>query len=271
MSTFRAFNVAMAAAHGLTERTIGSWYAALPRDPRVMVPVQVDALVVRQSGTQWADTLMKRTPAEGDSVPAKDLLPKPFALRDSARARGVYLHWALPDALTRGSQNAADSTSQSADAGTLFPAIPERWLVLRISPSPTRADRRGVRGWVLQAHDDKPTPVDLDSWREPGQPPEGLQNPLTALGYGDISWAGFFDSTQNRLSFYDDLQDVPDGPLAYLVCGWYSDPTQDPLGSAQVHSLADFDARMKALGWALPSGDLDESKATAARPLMAPK
>ena len=123
-------------------------------------------------------------------------------------------------------------------------------MITRISPSATRPDRRAVRGWILQAHDDNPQPMDVDGWREPGKAPDGIKNPLTALGYGDISWAGFFDNTENRLAFYDDLQDVQRGPVAYLVCGWYSDPALDPLGSAAVHSLAQFDARMKELGWA---------------------
>lgn len=247
MSGFGSFNVALLAAHGLTDRTIKTWNPTLPRDPRVMAPVVVDALVVRQADAKWANTSMRRTPAAANgTVPAKDLLPKPFTLRE-ARPPGVYLHWALPEALTRG--------SLTAGAGASFPALPDRWLVTRIYPSAEHADRRAVRSWILQAHDDNPQPIDLDSWMEPGTPPEGIKNPLRALGYGDLSWAGFFDNTQNRLAFYDDLKDIKEGPVAYLVCGWYSDPEQDPTGSATVHSLAEFNARMQELGWALPSGD----------------
>jgi len=252
MSTFGTFNVAMLAAHGLTDRTLRTWNPTVPRDPRVMVPVIVDALVVRQPGAKWADTLMKRTPATGDLTPAKDLLPKPFALRDQTRAPGVYLHWSLPDALTRGSQTAGGQAS--------FPTVPDRWLITRLSPSATTPSRRAVRGWILQAHDDNPQPIDLDAWTEPGVPPAGIKAPLNVLGYGDLSWAGFFDNTQNRLAFYDDLKDVKAGPVAYLVCGWYSDPSQDPLGPANVHSLAQFYARLQELGWALPDGDLDRAQ-----------
>lgn len=268
MSAGPNLNVALAAAHGITARTVATWNPILPRDPRVMVPVQVDALVVRQTGAQWADTQMKRTPAGDTTVPAQDLLPKPFALRDQDRPKGVYLHWALPEALTRGSQSASDSETESANANTVFPAIPDRWLIVRLSPS-THADRRAVRGWILQSHDDNPHPLPLDGWREAGKPPDGIKQPLTALGYGDVSWAGYFDNTENRLAFYDDLSDVAAGPLAYLVCGWYSDPSLDPLGSSKVHSLAEFDARMKELGWTLPSGDLDESKAKAGTHVVA--
>jgi len=262
-------NIAILAAHGLTDRTIATWTPSVPRDPRVMVPVTVDALVVRQAGGQWADTLMKRTPAPGAAtVPAKQLLPKPFALRPADRPRGVYLHWALPEALTRGSQTAG---STSSPVGASFPALPDRWLITRIFPSTTHPDRRAVRGWILQAHDDNPQPIDLDGWREPGAPPAGIKNPLTALGYGDLSWAGFFDNTQNRLAFYDELKDVPNGPVAYMVCGWFSDPEQDPLGPAKVTSLAAFYARMSELGWALPTGDLEQARAAAASTIAAAK
>ena len=270
MSLLGNLGVAVAAAQGITDRTIASWNPTIPRDPRVMVPIQVDALVVRQAGQQWADTSMDRTPpGDGIAVPAGSLLPKPFSLRAQDRPPGVYLHWVLPDALTRGAQSASTGTADPVQAGTLFPAIPDRWLIARLSPSLSRADRRAVRAWILQSHDDDPAPIDLDSWREPGAAPAGIKNPLTALGYGDVSWAGYFDSTQNRLAFYDDLAGVTSGPLAYLVCGWYSDPALDPLGSAQVHSLGEFDARLRQLGWALASTDFDQSKAAAASHVVA--
>jgi hypothetical protein len=263
MSAPSNVHIALAAAHGITERTVATWHPSLPRDSRVMVPIQVDALVVRQAGAKWAATQMKRTPGGDGVVPAKELLPKPFSLREQDRPKGVYLHWALPDALTRGSQSASAGGSDPATASTIFPAIPDRWLIVRLSPSLAHADRRAVRGWILQAHDDNPQPIALDGWREPGKAPDAIKSPLTALGYGDVSWAGYFDNTENRLAFFDGLSDITAGPLAYLVCGWYSDVALDPLGSSTVRSLAEFDARMKALGWSLPAGDLDESKATA--------
>jgi hypothetical protein len=249
-------NVAILAAHDLTARTAATWNPLVPRDPRVLAPIVADALVVRQSGAQWADTQMRRAdPAATGEVDARTLLPQPFAARSTDRPLGIYLHWALPEALTRGAQS--DSIQ--------FPALPDRWLITRISPSSTHLDRRAVRGWILQAHDDNPQPIDLDSWHEPGAAPAGIKNPLTALGYGDLSWAGFFDNTQNRLAFYDDLKDVTAGPVAYLVCGWYSDPANDPLGPAQVISLTSFEARLQQLGWSLPAGDLEKARVRSTR------
>src|ERR1019366_10552328 len=44
-----------AVAHGITPRTVATWSSLVPRTPRVMVPIQLDALVVRQGGAAWAD------------------------------------------------------------------------------------------------------------------------------------------------------------------------------------------------------------------------
>jgi len=267
VSTPSHINLALAAAHGITDRMIATWNPELPRDPRVLVPILVDALVLRKPGGQWAATKMDQTPAEGAAVNAGSLLPDPFSLSPESRPAGVYLHWALPDAFTRGAQTPSATQSsgdqpQTSDAETVFPAIPDRWLVIRLSPSTTHPERRAVKGWILQSHDQNATRHDLDGWKEPGPPP-GIQKALTALGWGDISWAGYFDNTENRLAMYDDLSGIKQGPLAYLVCGWYSDSALDPLGPANVASLSQFNAAMHRLGWALPDVDLTQPKASA--------
>src|SRR6266498_1192876 len=94
-------NFVLTAAHGISPRTIATWSATLPRTPRVMVPIHVDALAVREAGGVWADCLMKE-PADDKPVPRLSLLPEPFAELAQARPPGIYLHWALPDALTAG-------------------------------------------------------------------------------------------------------------------------------------------------------------------------
>ena len=58
MSGFASLNVAMAAAHGLTGGVVATWNPGLARDPRVLAPIVVDALVVRQTGASWANTRM---------------------------------------------------------------------------------------------------------------------------------------------------------------------------------------------------------------------
>jgi len=252
-----------AAAYGISQRVIDTWNPFLIRTPRVLVPIQVDALVVRpdQPAEGWADCALKPAPDQTSPVTRYDVLPTPFAELGQGRAAGVYLHWALPDGLTHG--------VAAGDIAT-FPAAPDRWLVLRMYPTPPSnrllraqatfgAGSRAVKGWVLRAGDQKPVPIDLDAFSEGPPSPDAVNNPLTVLGTGDVAWAAYYDNCVNRLAFYDDLSDIALGPVSYLVCGWYSDPAQDPLGSQDVHSLTGFNAKMQELGWQLAHGELDES------------
>jgi hypothetical protein len=253
MSSFNpAF--AIAAAHGITARTIATWSPELSRAPRVQVPIQVDALAVRTAGQPFANCGLT-VPAQGSTGNTRSgLLPPPFQnLPDGQRGTGVYLHWALPDGLTAG-------TAGSDTTAPVFPVIPNRWLVLRVSTSLLSMSRRTVVGWILRAGDATPQAIALDSFTEDNTDQGTLINPLTALGHGDMAWAAYYDNVVNRMAFFDPLNDTipPIGPLAYLVCGWYTDPTLDPLGS-KINSLNDFDARMAQLGWELAAGELQES------------
>jgi hypothetical protein len=257
MSTLNRIDaLSLAAAHGITPRTMATWNPRLPRTPRIMVPVEIDALVVRKAGGAWADCRYTVPPQNSPASSRRDHLPPPFQNLATSRPPGVYLHWALPSALTHGSN---DGTT------TKFPAAPDRWLVVRLfhSQVPTR---RAIRGWVLRAWDPPPNQnaaanqnqppavVGLDSWGETGNPNSG-PDPLTAAGPGDLTWSAYYDNVVNRLGFYDgELQNVQ-GPLAYMVCGWYSNSTQDPLGSAQLKSLQDFEAKMAQFGWSLKDGE----------------
>src|SRR5438105_6843078 len=197
----------IAASHGITPRTAATWSVLVPRTPRVMVPIQVDALVVRQAGSAWADCTMSTPPAD-DTVPRLSLLPPPFKELPVPRPPGVYLHWALPDALTH-------ATALDPSTPAQFPPIPDRWLVIRMFPSPRIAPRRAIRGWVLRTGERTPVVVDLDAWKEPGTIRD-TKAPLTAAGHGDPAWAAYYDNVVNRLGFYDDLKDISSGPLAYL-------------------------------------------------------
>jgi hypothetical protein len=241
---------ALAAAHNLTPRTVATWNPYLARTPRVMVPIHLDVMMVRQDGEQWANCQMSE-PDPGAAVQQRrDLLPDPFTELGQPRPQGAYLHWALPDALTHGTSDGATGK---------FYAIPDRWLVLRLSSSLQTASRRAVTGWVIRSGDKTPTVTPLDQWLETGPSPDPVKNPLTALGHGDPAWSAYYDNVVNRLGFYDDLSGIQSGPLAYIVCGWYSDPSLDPLGDPNIHSLSDFDAAMNSLLWHLDDGELNEA------------
>ena len=240
--------IAVAVAHDLTPGMLATWDPRLARTPRVLVPVQLDVLMVRADGGTWAKTAMA-VPDAGTSPDAYTLLAEPFAERDP-RKPGAYLHWALPDALTRG-----EGTAAGGDVS--FPPIPDRWLVARIS-TPTVGARRAVTAWVLEADGADPVVTPLEQWAEPSDPERTTTagaEPLTALGHGDAVWSAYYDNVENRLAFYDDLAGAT-GPVAYLVCGWHSRHVDDPIGEG-LSSPTQFEARLAELGWEVDPADIE--------------
>jgi hypothetical protein len=247
--------IAGALAHGLSPAAIATWDPRLARTPRVLVPVELDVLMVRQEGGTWAQTAMT-VPDPGSQPQAHTLLPDPFSER-APRPAGAYLHWALPDALTGGS-----GTARGGDVS--FRPIPDRWLVVRLS-TPQPGARRAVTAWVLESGGQQPVVTALDSWAEPEDPERTTtpgEQPLTVLGHGDAAWSAYFDNVENRLAFYDDLTDGPGGtvagPLAYLVCGWHSRHIDDPIGEG-LSSPAAFEARLADLGWEVNPADIEQA------------
>ena len=64
--TDKAAIFSAAAAYGINQKVISTWNPYLIRTPRVLVPIQVDALVVRpnQPAESWADCALKAAPQQ---------------------------------------------------------------------------------------------------------------------------------------------------------------------------------------------------------------
>ena len=54
---------------------------------------------------------------------------------------------------------------------------------------------------------------------------------LKALGPGNVTFAAYAPGNRNVLSFVDTLAAVDKAWLSYVVIGWYSQDTMDPLHS----------------------------------------
>jgi hypothetical protein len=105
-----------------------------------------------------------------------------------------------------------------------MPAMPDRWLVTRLSLG-TTPDRRAVTGWVIEASGATPATTPLAQWTESGVLPRQDANPASAAATS----AGLrADNVVGRLGFHDPLDDGAVGPLACLVCGWYADRSSTP-------------------------------------------
>ncbi|HEY2929116.1 hypothetical protein [Piscinibacter sp.] len=241
----KRFLAADRAALDLTE--IGTWDDYLLREHRLLVPIDVQALYVPPGSTEPMVRLPMLVAGPNGQVvtEAEDGMPDPFDA-GAPREPGVHLHWAMPDALLRGTFRSADDGSANRLA---LPALPDRWLVLRIV-LPKGASEPAVTGWVLEA--DRAIAVPLAQWTEGGTAaatPAGApidRHQLTGTVGGAVSWSGVYDAVLNRFAFHDPVKDVTDADedcASYLIAGWWSDPALDPLDKARnngsLHEMLD--------------------------------
>ena len=237
---------------------LATWEGRIPREPRLVVPIDVQALVVPPGRTEpRADIggrLLRKPASEGERFTAEtERVPPPFTDAED-RAPGVYLHWAMPDGLTAGRTTEGESAA-------LRP-LPNRWVVVRLTPGAPR----GVEAWVLES--ERGWRGRLAGWREeparsdaatPDLPPADL----TAVTGGSPAWAAVYDDVENRFAMHDPLDGVdPSVRLTYVVAGWYSVPELDPLHGAGPDELA-FDDLLASLGWSLDDPRLDAARKAA--------
>ncbi|HVE77347.1 MAG TPA: hypothetical protein VNA89_00670 [Gemmatimonadaceae bacterium] len=272
-------------AHGLAPALIRTWDPRAWRGQRLLVPIIVEALVVTDKNAAGPWARVQFDPKIGPNTPSGVLAePAPFE-EYRGRTVGVHLHWALPDGLTRGTQvrrpsAAPAATPAAAGSGekrepppaesTSFPLVPDRWLVVRFYPGVGAQAKREMAAWVIESESERPvrrvTPV--GKWQE-DRTRRGPRT-LTAVGKGDPAYAAYYDNVQNVLGFYDDLAGVPTGPLTYLVMGWYSSASDDPLFAPETRDA--WAERLRELGWSLGDatpGRLDAAAAAARDRLVA--
>lgn len=186
---------------------------------------------------------------------------------------GVHLHWALPYALSRGTQ-------LSPQQPVSFPAVPNRWLVVRVvtAKGASAATPLATMAWIVES--DRlngsvpvqtpmyyptvpvgPPSADGQTFQYLGQifPLAGWSEtaasrlaPFTAIGPGEISFAAYYPNCCTSFGLLDTLADYPDydgtqQELAYIVCGWYADAADDPLSGGS--------GAAAALGWDCGQGD----------------
>jgi len=246
----------------LTVGEIGTWDPALLRDPRLLVPIDVQALVAAAGGTEPVVRMLSALRA-GPGQPA---FPAPFD-PGSPREPGVHLHWALPDALMRGRIDQLPDDADPTDPGQrlqMRPA-PDRWAVVRLL-CPTGSDTAVVTGWVIEADTARAVLFPDYPAQAAAATPAGAAVPpdrLTPVIGGNAAWAASYDGTLNRFAFHDPLDDLDairaaSGPLlstaSYVVAGWWSDAASDPLDG--VRSGSSLHALLADLGWRV-AGDAD--------------
>jgi hypothetical protein len=240
-----------------TPEALATWDPSLLRHSRVLVPVDVQALYVPTGDT----TLFVRLPCALTTPDGQAVEPTPAPLADGTkRDAGVYLHWAAPDSLLAGTLESVPDASRNRLS---LPPLPDRWVVLRIV-APVNGTATVVTGWVLEADTAKAVP--LDKWPAASATTAAsgktlAKDQITGTVGGSVNWTGVYDAGVNRFGFHDPLTDIatvaPNGTVdslvTYVVAGWWSDATLDPLDSAD--TAASLGARLTELAWALTSDE----------------
>lgn len=180
--------------------------------------------------------------------------------------KGIHLHWALPDALTRSLM-----VEEGDDEGYhKFPAIPNRWLLTRLYIDNNK--KVETRSWIIESdslNEKAPNLPDMDAsmsvttlvkvidgesenlkfrylgkWSELNGDwvstdykfSDYAGDELTSVTSGEFSFAAYYPDCNTVLGFWDRLEDLEEMgnsqfQLMYVVTGWYDNPKNDPLNN----------------------------------------
>ncbi|MEV6670623.1 hypothetical protein [Streptomyces sp. NPDC051162] len=265
------------------------------RDDTLIVPVNVDALVVNEKLRERDSQGFRRWRPNFDLL-RHSLSPEvpPFTNEDQWNAThdgetddaykqydGVYVRWELPEALRQGGARATGGRTE-------FPLVPNRWLVVRqvqdkpelttgwvvesdyLDPEdgtsrfmhPVRPDAGDpavtpYRSTIVTTQIGRKQPIGADgtAWTEPTDPSR-KELFLTAVGPGIMTFHVYQPYHENVFSLHDDLMGVDSATVNYQVVGWHSDPAQEELRRRLGAAGATVGSVLGGLGWTV--ADLPE-------------
>ncbi|MDH3296269.1 MAG: hypothetical protein OER95_18270, partial [Acidimicrobiia bacterium] len=235
------------------------------RKPRLLVPIDVQVFRVRQNeAVEHADVSTEAVLGAALDQDGREAdVPDPFS-EGGQREPGMYVHWAVPDALVRGSLDVTDEGELRPGSEPDFPALPNRWVVTRFWFD-SRSSKYLTKSAVIES--DRGRVVPLEQWRETPELPDGAQArtpdvgpaDLTAVMGGDPAWFAVFDNVEDRFAIRDDVTDLGNfrGSIGYAVAGWYSDATLDPLGGLALRNA--FDSVLADNAWTADLSGLEAS------------
>ena len=248
----------------------------------LLVPVRADALALA------ADLPVSESAADFSRLPffdgaqdvnadtaniSEEIVSQPFQDQNLYLKAGIHLHWSLPDALARGTHEVE---------GTSFPTVPNRWLVSRSRGGEDGGASVVEKQWVVESDylypegegeqsgsvsfphapdsskgETRPfrylgRTMPLAAWTANDAGAEYLSE-LTAVGYGEPSFAAFYPNCHSVFGFHDaDYAGGPPAGIRYDVIGWYSNAGADFLKQFADDFRADY---RKGNSGAEPSAD----------------
>jgi hypothetical protein len=186
---------------------------------------------------------------------------------------GIHLHWALPDGLLSGVERNLPEESITDDMGMNelfdFPSLPDLWVVVRQWKRPIQAvqdaqlhtngdGNRTVpkqtswcsKAWMVDSI--TRTTMPLDAWvlnREAGSPLTAIQDGDPATIDDQPIWTAGYISSEGRFTFHDLPEIGVNGPFNYMVAGFYSSVSQDPLAMSPDSTRMEWFTRLHEMGW----------------------
>ncbi len=138
---------------GVAAASVATWDPQLLRPPRVLVPMDVQALSIpagdAEPDAQVLGQLPDPVPDQSDSAPGMPKIP-PFTDGDP-RAAGVYLHWAAVNGLAAARASRPGEAAPVAGGVASLP-LADRWLVVRVARRDPAAHPRVGGGGRARAH-----------------------------------------------------------------------------------------------------------------------
>jgi hypothetical protein len=237
----------------------------------LVVPIDVAALVVAPSSQVPTNTGFLPAMTSFDQLPYGQSAPQPFIseyvlsqpfadLSTAAPPPGVRVHWAMPDALMRGTRPVGPDGKPIPGSAPQFAALPDFWLATRVALLPGQP--AAVCSWIIDsrflASDDPSYAVgnvgsSAVPWNNPNDP-TWQQQPyrwlgrtvplstwagtdgadylpvLNATSFGLIQLAAYYPNVCNVFGFFDSLDGLPTDQafeLCYAVTGWHTRASDD--------------------------------------------
>lgn len=160
---------------------------------------------------------------------------------------GVHLHWQLPKLLKHGITNEEGETE--------FPAVPNRWMIVRVQTNGDDNEEMASKIWVLKSDVIEKNDDDRENnWTELVYSPDKQEYAFSKIGVAQEYDSDYDDSTTDEVvslqavgianpyfssiygecqyvfGFHDDMKDVKDAMVFnYTIVGWYANQEDNPL------------------------------------------
>ena len=241
----------------------------------LLVPVMTEAMLIGKNSNPLADFTPDYEAL--DDVPFGNYIMNGYFTK-KPEMPGVHLHWIMPDALLHGIQG---------DNGLIFPRLPNRWIIQRACVSGdkilrkawliesdflTNSEPKTIMGifktvipcyklvdgkWEGAGDNGKPY-MYMGSCRVYGEAEKSGRylERLSADCTGDPLFTAYYPRCKTVFGFYDNMENSGSGSYTYVLSGYYSNDTHDPLYKMTSNTLESFKWRVTDAGAKQPAGIL---------------